>query len=267
MKRFAISLMTLLGVGFTGTHSNTASAADSSKWDDVGKATFMDGWLLPAFGMDQTKESNWYEVALQQSSDNENLYRLVDPYHAGPLAEYNQSASIGYIEFDVSDPKHVVVNWNLVQAGFSNSELGITEFYCYNTLTYFGSYLYKGYSPEEIVEAVGNQMAYTTFEDGVVTLGKYNDPDPEFGYSYYDAKYGLQNSVIAGKNWTNALGMPSNMTTKIFFPDASAVEKVEIPEESGAVYYDMSGFRVDNPVPGQMYIVKRGSNAEKVVIR
>lgn len=262
MKKILISLLVLAGVGCP------VSRGADTQWEEAGNATFMDGWLLPAFGLDQTRESNWYEVRLQKAKGNENLYRLVDPYRSGPVAEYNQSTAEGYIEFDISDPKHVVVNWKLQQAGFSNSELGITELYCYNTLTYFGNYLYKGYTPQEIVDAVGNQMAYTTYEDGVVTLGKYQDPDPEFDYSYYDAKFGLQGNAAEGRNWTNALGKPSNMTTKIFLPETGGIsDAVTAEDDARTVYYDLSGVRVENPVAGGIYIVKRGARTEKVIMR
>ncbi|MDE7388475.1 MAG: hypothetical protein K2M97_04400, partial [Muribaculaceae bacterium] len=33
-------------------------------WTSLGNATFQDGWLLPAFSIDQTDSANWYEVEL-----------------------------------------------------------------------------------------------------------------------------------------------------------------------------------------------------------
>lgn len=243
---------------------NSRSAADED-WIDIGKATFMDGWVLPAFSIDQTRESNWYEVSMQQSALNENVYRLVDPYQAGPAAEHNESKNKGYIVFDISDPKHVVVNWDLVEAGFANSDLGISNLYCYNTLTYFGNYLYKGYSPKEIVDVVGNQMAYTVYADGVVTLGKYVDPDPEFSYEYYDAKFGTQENPAAGRGWQNAAGKVANMTTKIFFPGTLSVEEIHVEKTDEPEYFDITGRRIFNPAKGCLYIVRKGSKTEKII--
>ena len=53
--------------------------------------------------------SNAYKVKMQQSNENKFVYRLVDPYLSGPVAQQNKSTKGGYIVFDMSDFDHVVL--------------------------------------------------------------------------------------------------------------------------------------------------------------
>ena len=190
---------------------------DSADWEDLGMATFMDGWVLPAFDIDQMDRENWYEVPIQQNVNNTNLYRLVNPYQYGPAAEYNQSAANGYIEFDISDPNHVV--FNKANAGFANSGLGVTAFYCYNTL---GMYVAStGYPADYIVNILGEDaIAYTTYENGIVTLTSIEGDDG----TEYDANFGYQADQNGGYVWTGA-----NMNAMIILPgyEFEPGEKVE----------------------------------------
>lgn len=254
---------------FEGAHKDVPFEDNDSEWKNIGNALFMDGWVLPAFAINQKDPENMYEVALQQNLENEKLYRLVNPYHSGPAAKYNESTAEGSIEFDVTDPKHVVVNWKRLDAGFSNSSLGITKMYCYNTLTYFGwKYYYGGYTPEEIVAVAGNEIAATTFENGVITLGLYVDPDPEFNYSYYDANYGFQGNKDGGLGWKTTLGGTADMTTKIFMPGSyvSGVQTVTEDLSTPIEYFDMHGIKVATPGKG-IYIKKQGLKISKIIIQ
>ena len=141
---------------------------DPANWKDLGNATFMDGWVLPGIGLDQNLEANHYEVSLQQNVSDENLYRLVNPYKSGPAAMYNSKSGNGYIVFDVTDPDHVLVSGNGVEAGFANDQAEISKLYCYNALAYYS--LRDGLTPAETVEKYGDKIPYTTFKDGVVRL-------------------------------------------------------------------------------------------------
>lgn len=179
-------------------------------WTSLGMATFMDGWLLPGFGVDQTDVANQYKVELQQNDDNHNVYRLVDPYKGNfPMASSNQSTKTGYIQFDVTDPDHVV--FANVDAGFSLPAAGITEFYCNNRLSYFVN---AGYTADNVIEQLGDKLPYTTFKDGVVTLG-FVDND---GDVMYDACYGEQDRNNGAYGWIDDNDAPANMSAKIIFP-------------------------------------------------
>ena len=229
-----------------------------ASWKDVGEALFMDGWLLPGFGIDQTDPANQYYVPLQQNLYNENIFRLVDPYHIGPMATYNQTDRKGYIQFDVSDPNHVV--FSRAEAGFANKSEDFENFYCYNML---GNLLQNmpGYTGPELAKALGDQIPYTTYKDGVVSLNYIVE---DTGITY-DVNFGTQNHPSGGYIWLEYDKTKSNMVASITFPDLNAVEKVDYSEDAVEEYFDLTGRRLSAPAQGQIIIVRKGSKAEKRV--
>ena len=48
---------------------------------------------------------------------------------------------------------------------------------------------------------------------------------------------------------------------------ATSVENVETGLSTDAVYYNLQGMRVENPVKGQVYIVRQGTESKKVLIQ
>lgn len=201
-------------------------------WVDLGNATFMDGWVLPMLGIDQTLPENQYEVLLQQNSENGNLYRLVNPYATGPAAEYNiHSTKKGYIEFDVTDPEHVL--FNRVAAGFAydhptDGPKKFSEIYCVNHLrAQMDKLSYT--DPTQITGNTFNnsQTLATTFVDDVVTLNMDTEDKLGYGYAMPDARY---THDPEGKNylmWYDADNRPINVSAKIWFPGAVKEEPAE----------------------------------------
>lgn len=247
---------------------------DDSSWTDMGMATFMDGWVLPAWGIDQTDPANQYKVALQQNVENPNVYRLVNPYQSGPAAEYNSNKTGGYIVFDVTDPDHVLFTKS--QAGFANSSMSVSTFYCYNTLgAIYADYLSSGGKDpiELVIDVIGDQILYTTFKNGVVSLG--SRVDPSTGAVEYDANFGVQSNPNGGYVWQNNQGQSPNMVASITFPDPSdntpgetpgdaAIDSIGADENAPVIYYNLQGRKVENPVNG-IFIKKQGSKTVKVV--
>lgn len=193
-------------------------------WTSLGEATFQDGWLLPGLGIDQTNRENWYKVELQQNDENKAVYRLVNPYKGNfPLANINECTKNGYIQFDVTDPDHVV--FANVEAGFTFTVAGITEFYANNYLSYFVN---GGYSVETVIEELGDQIPYTTFKDGVLSLGFTTSAE---GDVQYDAGFGTQNSKNGHSRWTDDNDQPLNMSAAVYFPGAKLPEEPSEPVE------------------------------------
>lgn len=231
-------------------------------WTSLGMATFMDGWMLPALEIDQTKEANWYKVELQQNDANDKIYRLVNPYKGdSPIAKYNESTKDGYIQFDVTDPDHVV--FAITDAGFANKKLQFSKLYCFNKLTFYMDYYSK--SASEIIAGLGDKILYTTFKDGVVALpsvmsnGKWSS----------DACFGDQTDRVGGWYWADNSDNPVNMACKIIFPsDQSGIAGV-VGEDSNAPvkYYNLQGVAVDNPVAGQLVIKRQGSKVTKIIVK
>ena len=228
-------------------------------WTYVGEATLMDGWVLPLFDVDQSDPDNQWEVALERNDQNENLYRLVDPYHCGPIQEagINESTTVGYIVFDVTDPDHVV--FKKANAGFAFSQVGISAFYCYNFLGCLMAL--NRADAQTVIDYFGDTIPYTTFKNGVVSLGSIIDE--EYGLEY-DANFGDQDEPEGGYSWIDA-----DMTASITFPENwDGVKAIETEATTGATrYYNLQGVEVSNPAAGTIVIKVDGKNASKILVK
>ncbi|MBD5226098.1 MAG: hypothetical protein HDS68_09105 [Bacteroidales bacterium] len=245
--------------------SGGSSGEDSDNWISIGEATFMDGWVLPAFGIDQTNPEYWYKVPVERNIDNPNLYRLVNPYHYGPLADYNETTRTGYIQFDVTDPDHVV--FDVVEAGFAFSELEVSQLYCYNTLTFYCQYM--GMTAAQVVSAAGDAIPYTTFKNNVVTLGVALQDD---GSYESDACFGIQQMQIAGYGWTDQYGISTNMSASIDLSETSDENNgisdiMNNDNDTSVRFFNLQGIEVANPAKGQVVICVQGDKATKQIAR
>lgn len=170
-------------------------------WTSMGEATFVDGWVMSMFGVNQME--NAYKVELQQNDENPNIYRLVDPYHGNfPLAARNESAKAGYIQFDATDPDHVI--FAQVESGFSYPDAGVTKMYCYNTLTFLASKY--NMTAAQVIEAVGDEIPYTTFKNKVLTVPTG------------DACFGIAGDINGGYSWQDKEGNAADMFASISWP-------------------------------------------------
>lgn len=227
MTKFLSCILSAVALTVPVGSAFAQDASGSGEWKNVGMATFMDGWVLPMLGIDQTLEENQYEVMLQRSRENENLYRLVDPYKSGPAADFNiHSTKEGYIEFDVSDPEHVI--FNMVGAGFAyndsfDGEKKFNELYCVNFLGQ-KHIQFPQFTLASLIRQVQSIICFTTFDNGVVELG-YKDYGE--GDIAYDAHYGTDYKTSCNGFWADVDDKPLNMSARIVFP----LEEMEDPEE------------------------------------
>lgn len=234
---------------------------DPDEWQSIGNALLMDGWILPGIGVDQTLPENQYEVAIEQSKSNENLYRLVNPYKSGPAAPFNSSMARGYIMIDVSDADHVLIDGEGVDAGFANAELFITKLYCYNALSL---YSHKDDIPaEEVVAKYGSAIPYTTYKEGVVRLSYMKKS--ENSSIYNDANFGDQTAPLGGYQWSDENDVTVDMSAAIYFPGSySGVKGITEKEGADVRYYNLQGVEIANPDKG-VYIRVEGSKSTKVM--
>lgn len=239
------------------------SADPNEGWTSLGEALFEDAWVVPSYNASLNLAKSW-KVELQQSDVDKNVYRLVDPYlvDACPIKPYNEStAKHGYIEFNVSNPDYVY--FNVVEAGYANSDQGVTKFYPYNSLTFYMNYL--SFDAETTIAIFGEETN-TTFKENIVRLGTYESVNSETGETktIYDACFGIQGDINAGYSWKNSV-----MTGYIAFPgaDPSGVEGIVDSENAPKVYYNLQGIRVANPENGKVYIVRQGNKSDKVLVK
>lgn len=244
----------ILGNQFDDSQSN------AGEWTDIGMATFVDGWLVPAMGLNQ--QQNSYTVPLQQSDNNKYVYRLVDPYQLGPVAPYNMSETPGYIVFDISDKDHVIFLPS--DAGFVNGAIipgGITQFYVYNKLGEAVTSL-PDMSLEDIIAMEASYIPFTTYKNNTITLGSIRSP--ETGQTVFDANFGTQFNPFGGMTWGGA-----NMTASITFPNGYNAEVADIcvDENAPVEYFNLQGQRVINPAKGQIVIKRQGGATVKELVK
>lgn len=236
-----------------------AKEPDPNKgWTSKGEATFMDGWVLPGLGYDQTDKANWYTVELQQKDSDPNIYRLVDPYHGkSAAAAFNGSTKVGYIQFDVTDPDHVAFATN-VSAGYSNSDMGADDFYCSNAMGYF---LSEGVSLDIILSVIPDFQT-ATFKDGVVTVPSTMTAE---GLDN-DACFGIESGDV-GYVWTDNSDQPVNMAAMIWFPgvtpEYNSITEINSAADNSEVFFNLRGQRISRPTVPGIYI----RNNEKVIVR
>ncbi len=233
-------------------------------WTSLGDATFQDGWVLtmPVNNLDQTAPENQYKVELQQNNENKNIYRLVDPYHGNcPVAKNNPIEKVGYIEFDVTDPDHVVFNTK-VSAGLSSVEMGLPDIYCYNYTSYYMAKF--GYSLQEAVAAIiqeDENHRFSTFKDGVLIVPSWTDGE---GNVKNDACCS-SSATPANYTWYKDDVTIANMEAKIFFPgiEESSIADINAAAETPEIYYDLRGRRITRPTAPGLYI----RNHTKIFVR
>ena len=225
-------------------------------WTDMGNATFTDGWLIPGFGDNSMNRT--YEVPLQQSVENKNLFRLVNPYKVGPLAATNECETDGYIVFDVTDPDHVVLKF--ANAGYANAAKGCSMFFVYN---YFGTLalINPYFTPEEIYNEIKDETEtypFTTYKEGKLI---FDNSKPQL-----DTRFGLQCPPTFGYYWKNNDDI-ADMNANITMPKTVYVNSVNIESGADVEYFNLQGLPVVNPEAGQIVIKRAGSVVTKEIVK
>ncbi|MCH5224363.1 MAG: hypothetical protein J1D77_00135 [Muribaculaceae bacterium] len=236
---------------------------ESAIWVDKGMATLVDGWVLPALGIDQMLPENQYEVKLQQYIHDPNMYRLVDPYKVGPAAPYNEATREGCIMFDITDPNCVIINPAGYEAGFANSDLGISRFFTYNQAMFY--FLRWSLPPVSTFEYFPGVPRTILTDEGVIEL---NEGINSYDVEVYDANYGTQDQYYGGLQWYKADGARANMTTRIILPEGyNAITGIVDDYKGPAKYYNLQGREVKNPKAGEIVIKVEGNKSKKIMVR
>lgn len=226
---------------------------DTTEWQDLGDASFVDGYYLPIYGNDPFETP--HTVLLQQDKANANRYRIVNPYAGSVYNSVNiDPTKEGAIVFDVTDPECVVIEAGVYSGleaplGYGATDYG--KFYCTNLVGYF---VKNGYSVDVVKEALsqpdenGEVVEFSTFKDGVLDIK--------------DACFGYNSSKVGSYTWTD-----TDMTGQIVFPGANGIEDLVKEDVNAPVeYFNLQGQRVANPESG-LYIRRQGAKASKVFVK
>lgn len=233
----------------------------SGTWEEVGVATFSDGWILSGMGMTvaEVEENFAYEVLLERRKED-GLYRLYDPYHepSSPFVEYdmNLSSTPGYIVLDLSDPEFVTVIPSIYSGMTDVDSEGVqTDYYNSNLEAYYS--ITGGYDKAEILAAgvLGNTISNYDAETGTVMI--------------YNCCFGDQDSPDTPYTWTDQSGNSLEMTAKIVCDGLknSGISNVAVDANAPVEYYNLQGVKVANPSNGGVYIRRQGDKATKVLVK
>lgn len=262
---------------FEGAYLNLT---DDAGWRDFGDALFMDGWFIPGLGYDQRLQENQWYVPMQQHKINKYLFRLVDPYHLGLFAPEDEGGKItnpsqvtGYIQFDISDAKHVL--FDKVNAGIEGGSgmNKFNKFYCYNMLKWYMNTQNVSFAEAVMTFDLGDfYYPSTVFEDNTVKLSYVVQRD---GNICYDANFGIAMNydgplADGGLGCKLEDGQQANMLASITFPSDYVYTGVEtiLPEDAAngpAEYFNLQGIKVAHPEAGQLLIKRQGGKTEKIV--
>lgn len=235
------------------SESLTEDEEQAGQWTYVGKATFVDGWILSSWGYDP--QNYPYEVDLQQNVNNKNVYRLWKPYTNvnSPVYYYNKSQYQGQIVFDLTDPQHVLFEAGH-PAGYNDSYYN-AEFYCFNLL----GWQIHGYGGD-ITDDVYNRII-----DYMKNQGQPFDT--------FDKETGVVRCLVPVFDTEKTCGNPNAWSqvhaTLITMPEGwNGVADVAADDDSLPVeYYNLQGILVKEPASGSVLIRRRGSESRKVFIK
>lgn len=177
----------------------SGSAAAAGNWESVGTGYYVDGWIVPAFGVDPF-DYPW-TVEIEKNLDVDGEYRMVNPFGTDNCPVANINTKKTNIVFNVLDP-----DWPLVAFQFSgfenqgNGRLWISDF------NWWAESL--GASKEGVLSNAEDRVNASTFYRGMLQV-----PLP----LHASTESGVFSSDVAdlGYNWRG--GYPS----ELYFPEAT----------------------------------------------
>lgn len=236
-------------------------------WTDYDTANYVDGWMMPAFGVDP--EDYAWNVSVQQNNENPWLFRIDNPYLAPdcPLAEDPAAYGVsegGYIVFNLEDPDHVEVVagvWNGIKNG--NAKVDNT-----NMLGYYIQNL-LGQKDEQGYEITYEDIVYALEQNGA-EFSIYDNSDG----SVYFQECGIQQNGNGFYSWQDQAGnsvadmMYGYLIFDNLIPDGTQTKvAAAVAEECAAEYFNLQGVRVANPEAGQLVIKRQGEKASKIIVK
>lgn len=211
---------------------------EAKNWEEVGMGTYTDGLIgfLNGFGDEIT-----YEVPIEQSTKDSNIYRLVDPY-TNYWPDGNEQEPFEYcIEIDCTETQLVTIKYQ---------DTGTTVYY--NHQDYVTDMLNAGYffqnqvlqeqeikSPDQIIAEGLND----TFEDGVINIAHpmaflWQDETKQRLYVLYPYEDGSPGCRVV---------FPSADTQKISYASSAARNRGKYVS------------RKSKPAPGEKFVRKYDS--------
>lgn len=188
------------------TYTIAGGAPVAGNWESIGVGTYVDGWVLPAYGsggvqINPFDEKYIYGVEIEKNLDVAGEYRMVNPYGSENfyLISKNKNTKATNIVFNIADPDWPTVPFQA--SGFSDGHMEWIS----DANWFFENVL--GYSKDQILGSTNRDKA-SYYEGGVLEIVL-----PLFAMD--DSKEFSSNLDDLGYNWQG--GYPSQLT----FPEAT----------------------------------------------
>lgn len=243
-----------LGWYFVTALNSWTNASDQEEgWTDYCTATYVDGWAVPAFGMDP--EAYPWTVQIQQSEYNAFLYRIHNPYLSDTCPMPSQYLTKGNIVFDLTDPDFVGVVPKIT-SGFTVQGTN------YMYVNAEGMYMSEGMTPEEIKDFVGDLIEnWSQYKEEENTLYLYNLAVNYAGmtdqmYTWQDQQGNDMSPYMKG----------SLVFDRPLVAGAGVADIADDEIEATTEYFTIDGIRLDSPAQG-LTIVRKGSKVSKIFVR
>ena len=237
-KTYVVAAVSLDGKGLYHGSCITEFTSEAP-YEFQGTGTYTDAYLQMLFNWDENLEQivQPREVEVYTKGANKDVVYVKEPF-GNDLNEYTGWNYTGsrYMAIDISDPSKVYIP-HAVTGIFGGDEYWFSSFP--------GAFMHLGFDLSELTEE-----HYGTLTDGKIVI-----PTTALLIAHGDDFYRANESQVGNLE----LVLPPSMTG---LKDIEATDTPEAP----AVYYDLSGRRIDNPAGG-IYIVRRGTTVTKEYIR
>lgn len=219
-------------------------------WEDYCTGTFEDGWGAPAFGIEPSALP--WEVQIQRSTEEEGLYRIINPYLSDGCKLPATFCGAGSIVFSIADPECVLVLPGY-KSGFTD---GQNKFYWFNVAGFYYAY---GFTTDEIKDAFAeDDMDTPVYAGGTITA-------PDCAFDVVKEPKNLYSWSDENNN-----NLADLMIAKLTFDQAPQVGMADVAvdraDASTTAYYNLQGQRVDTPANG-IFIRINGNNVAKIRVK
>lgn len=208
----------------------TEEPAPEEVWESLGQAQYTDPFIYPLFGVTTPVT---YPVEIEQSQEDPNILRLVNPYKEDVMPDGEAYAGDKYIYLDVTNPDCVLVP-DLYATGFNDENDG--ETYIINKAGFLVNY--QGQSEDDVIKA----GFADTFKDGVITINAGNALANFPNAANPDDRSALYrcNKDIVGKIVLPSAAGTSSVSTTAIVPDWTIKPVVPSFEEFATMEFRIS---------------------------
>ncbi len=216
-------------------------AGEGGNWTTLGMGTYTDDFL--ASYLDDV-EITTFEVEIQQDNEDENHYRIVNPYAQWPVEGY--TVTPGMAEFYIYEDQYAyftAFNTGVISDG---NLLEVRQNIC--------TALQNGLTLETAIELFPESLC--KYENRVLTATTTFDNDGS-PFSVFQIPIG---------DFLHRVNLQGEFRLEIPEKDPVNVETIGIEGDAAPVYYNLQGIRVENPASG-LIIKVTGDKSEKVILK